>query len=101
MPRAGKGGRADAQALLRGLPSVDALIGTLAGQRALEGIPRPRLIAAQTTPMTTSQPTGAWVGPAEQPELDVFSTSVSGPISLSSGSELAPASQPASASSTA
>ena len=46
MPRAAKGGRADAQALLRGLPSVDALIGTLARQRALEGIPRPRLIAA-------------------------------------------------------
>jgi len=46
LPRAGRGGRADAQALLRGLPSVDALIGALADQRALAGVPRPRLTAA-------------------------------------------------------
>ncbi len=46
MPRAGKGGRADVQALLRGLPSVDALIGALGGDSALQGVPRPRLTAA-------------------------------------------------------
>jgi len=34
------------QALLRGLPSVDVVIGSLAGQRALAGMPRPRLAAA-------------------------------------------------------
>ncbi|MGH7383618.1 MAG: hypothetical protein ACREKG_00465, partial [Candidatus Rokuibacteriota bacterium] len=31
---------------MRGLPSVDALIGGLAGERALRGIPRPRLAAS-------------------------------------------------------
>ncbi|MFI5327856.1 MAG: hypothetical protein ACHQ7H_16610, partial [Candidatus Rokuibacteriota bacterium] len=45
MPRAGKRGGADTQALLRGLPSVDALIGALGGERALQGVPRPRLAA--------------------------------------------------------
>jgi L-seryl-tRNA(Ser) seleniumtransferase len=39
-------GRAAMQALLRGLPSVDVVIGSLAGQRALAGMPRPRLAAA-------------------------------------------------------
>jgi L-seryl-tRNA(Ser) seleniumtransferase len=39
-------GRAAVQALLRGLPSVDVVIGSLAGQRALAGMPRPRLAAA-------------------------------------------------------
>ena len=34
------------QGLLRALPSVDALIGALAGQSALSGVPRPRLAAA-------------------------------------------------------
>jgi L-seryl-tRNA(Ser) seleniumtransferase len=34
------------QGLLRALPSVDALIGALAGQSALAGVPRPRLAAA-------------------------------------------------------
>ena len=50
MPRAGKGGRAgergDVQSRLRGLPSVDALIGGLAGDPALHDLPRPRLAAA-------------------------------------------------------
>jgi len=36
---------AAAQAALRALPSVDALLGALAGQRALQGVPRPRLTA--------------------------------------------------------
>jgi L-seryl-tRNA(Ser) seleniumtransferase len=34
------------QGLLRALPSVDALIGALAGEAALAGVPRPRLAAA-------------------------------------------------------
>ena len=34
------------QGLLRALPSVDALIGALAGESALAGVPRPRLAAA-------------------------------------------------------
>ena len=34
------------QRLLRALPSVDALIGALAGEAALAGVPRPRLAAA-------------------------------------------------------
>ena len=50
MPRAGRGergpGAAAVQALLRALPSVDVLIGSLAEDPALRGIPRPRLIAA-------------------------------------------------------
>lgn len=46
MPPAGRGGRAGVQALLRELPSVDALIGALAGESALRGVPRPRLTAA-------------------------------------------------------
>ncbi|HSB40378.1 MAG TPA: L-seryl-tRNA(Sec) selenium transferase [Methylomirabilota bacterium] len=50
MPRAGRGGRAGdhahVQALLRGLPSVDTLIGALAGPGALQGVPRARLAAA-------------------------------------------------------
>ncbi|MGH7399085.1 MAG: hypothetical protein ACRELW_16250, partial [Candidatus Rokuibacteriota bacterium] len=46
MPRAGRGSRADAQALLRGLPAVDTLIGALVGQAELHGVPRPRLTAA-------------------------------------------------------
>ena len=46
MPRAGKGGAADVQGLLRALPSVDVLIGVLAGNSALAGVPRPRLAAA-------------------------------------------------------
>ena len=46
MPRAGKGGAADVQGLLRALPSVDALIGVLARESALAGVPRPRLAAA-------------------------------------------------------
>ncbi|HSE03402.1 MAG TPA: L-seryl-tRNA(Sec) selenium transferase [Methylomirabilota bacterium] len=50
MPRAGRGGRpgdrTDAQALLRGLPSVDALLGALGGHPELHGVPRPRLTAA-------------------------------------------------------
>jgi L-seryl-tRNA(Ser) seleniumtransferase len=50
LPRAGRGegdaGRAAAQAMLRALPSVDVLIGSLAGGQALRGIPRPRLAAA-------------------------------------------------------
>jgi L-seryl-tRNA(Ser) seleniumtransferase len=50
LPRADKrepaAGRAAVQALLRGLPSVDVVIGSLAGQRALAGMPRPRLAAA-------------------------------------------------------
>jgi L-seryl-tRNA(Ser) seleniumtransferase len=50
LPRAGRGGptggAADVQRLLRALPSVDALIGALAGDAALAGMPRPRLAAA-------------------------------------------------------
>jgi L-seryl-tRNA(Ser) seleniumtransferase len=50
LPRAGRDGRAgdpaQVQALLRGLPSVDALIGALAGQGPLQGVPRARLAAA-------------------------------------------------------
>ena len=47
MPRAAKGaGAADVQGLLRALPSVDVLIGALAGESALAGVPRPRLAAA-------------------------------------------------------
>ena len=46
MPRAGKGGAADVQGLLRALPSVDVLIGVLARESALAGVPRPRLAAA-------------------------------------------------------
>ncbi len=47
MPRAAKGGGAAAvQGLLRALPSVDVLIGALAGESALAGVPRPRLAAA-------------------------------------------------------
>ena len=50
MPRAGRGGptggAADVQRLLRALPSVDVLIGALAGEAALAGMPRPRLAAA-------------------------------------------------------
>jgi len=46
LPRAGKGGAADVQGLLRALPSVDALIGVLARESALAGVPRPRLAAA-------------------------------------------------------
>jgi L-seryl-tRNA(Ser) seleniumtransferase len=50
LPRAGRGGgagaRGDAQALLRGLPSVDVLIGRLAGESALRDVPRPRLAGA-------------------------------------------------------
>ncbi|MGH7404174.1 MAG: L-seryl-tRNA(Sec) selenium transferase, partial [Candidatus Rokuibacteriota bacterium] len=50
MPRAGRdergGSKADAHARLRGLPSVDALIGSLGGQSALLGVPRPRLAGA-------------------------------------------------------
>ena len=34
------------QGLLRALPSVDVLIGALAGESALAGVPRPRLAAA-------------------------------------------------------
>jgi len=47
LPRAAKGGGAAAvQGLLRALPSVDVLIGALAGESALAGVPRPRLAAA-------------------------------------------------------
>ena len=47
MPRAAKGGGAAAvQGLLRALPSVDVLIGALAAESALAGVPRPRLAAA-------------------------------------------------------
>jgi L-seryl-tRNA(Ser) seleniumtransferase len=46
LPRAGKGGAADVQELLRALPSVDVLIGVLARESALAGVPRPRLAAA-------------------------------------------------------
>ncbi len=50
MPRAGRGagdsGRGAVQAMLRALPSVDLLIGSLAGDAALRGVPRPRLAAA-------------------------------------------------------
>ncbi|MGH7373903.1 MAG: L-seryl-tRNA(Sec) selenium transferase [Candidatus Rokuibacteriota bacterium] len=50
MPRAGRGagdsGRAAVQAMLRALPAVDVLIGSLVGDQALRGIPRPRLAAA-------------------------------------------------------
>jgi len=47
LPRAAKGGgAADVQGLLRSLPSVDVLIGALAGESALAGVPRPRLAAA-------------------------------------------------------
>jgi L-seryl-tRNA(Ser) seleniumtransferase len=46
LPRAGKGGAADVQGLLRALPSVDVLIGVLARESALAGVPRPRLAAA-------------------------------------------------------
>jgi L-seryl-tRNA(Ser) seleniumtransferase len=46
LPRAGKGGAADVQGLLRVLPSVDVLIGVLARESALAGVPRPRLAAA-------------------------------------------------------
>ena len=47
MPRAAKGaGAVDVQGLLRALPSVDVLIGALAGESALAGVPRPRLAAA-------------------------------------------------------
>jgi L-seryl-tRNA(Ser) seleniumtransferase len=47
LPRAAKGaGAADVQGLLRALPSVDVLIGALAGESALAGVPRPRLAAA-------------------------------------------------------
>ena len=50
MPRAGRSGptgdAADVQGLLRALPSVDVLIGALAGEAALAGVPRPRLAAA-------------------------------------------------------
>lgn len=46
MPRADKGGAADVQGLLRALPSVDVLIGVLAQESALAGVPRPRLAAA-------------------------------------------------------
>jgi L-seryl-tRNA(Ser) seleniumtransferase len=50
LPRAGRGGptdgAADVQGLLRALPSVDVLIGALAGEAALAGVPRPRLAAA-------------------------------------------------------
>ena len=47
MPRAAKGaGAGDVQGLLRALPSVDVLIGALAGESALAGVPRPRLAAA-------------------------------------------------------
>ncbi|HEY7203161.1 MAG TPA: L-seryl-tRNA(Sec) selenium transferase [Methylomirabilota bacterium] len=47
MPPADEGGRrpAAARALLRALPSVDALIASVAGDRALQGISRPRLTA--------------------------------------------------------
>ncbi|HEX6080414.1 MAG TPA: L-seryl-tRNA(Sec) selenium transferase [Methylomirabilota bacterium] len=49
MPRAGKegpAGGAGVQALLRALPSVDAVIGALAGDSALAGVPHPRMAAA-------------------------------------------------------
>jgi L-seryl-tRNA(Ser) seleniumtransferase len=50
LPRAGKGARdragTDAQARLRGLPSVDALVGAVAGVPELREVPRPRLTAA-------------------------------------------------------
>jgi len=46
LPRADKGGAADVQGLLRALPSVDVLIGVLARESALAGVPRPRLAAA-------------------------------------------------------
>jgi len=47
LPRAAKGaGAGDVQGLLRALPSVDVLIGALAGESALAGVPRPRLAAA-------------------------------------------------------
>jgi len=47
LPRAAKGGGAAAvQGLLRALPSVDVLIGALAAESALAGVPRPRLAAA-------------------------------------------------------
>ncbi len=47
MPREAKGaGAGDVQGLLRALPSVDVLIGALAGESALAGVPRPRLAAA-------------------------------------------------------
>jgi L-seryl-tRNA(Ser) seleniumtransferase len=46
LPRAGKGGAADVQGLLRALPSVDVLIGALARESALADVPRPRLAAA-------------------------------------------------------
>jgi L-seryl-tRNA(Ser) seleniumtransferase len=50
LPRAGRrgpaSGAADLQGLLRALPSVDVLIGALAGEPALAGVPRPRLAAA-------------------------------------------------------
>ena len=47
MPRADESGRGPAaRALLRSLPSVDALIAALAGNPDLQGIARPRLTAA-------------------------------------------------------
>jgi len=47
LPRAAKGaGAGDVQGLLRALPSVDVLIGALAAESALAGVPRPRLAAA-------------------------------------------------------
>ncbi len=46
MPREGRAERAAIQATLRGLPSVDALISSLAGHAALREIPRRRLAEA-------------------------------------------------------
>jgi L-seryl-tRNA(Ser) seleniumtransferase len=48
LPRAGSGQGEEArvEALLRALPSVDAVLGGLSGKPALAGVPRPRLTAA-------------------------------------------------------
>ncbi len=43
------------QGLLRALPSVDALIGALAGESALAGVPRPRLAAAVREALNTER----------------------------------------------
>jgi len=47
LPPAGKGPKpAAVQALLRALPSVDVVMGALAGDPSLAGVPRPRMTAA-------------------------------------------------------
>ncbi len=89
MPREGREGRSSAPAALRTLPSVDALLLSLAGQAALRDIPRRRLAETVREVLAAERrrvlETG---GPA--PAADVLGERVAGMLSRGGAFSLAP-----------